>query len=237
MSEQDIWVELARRASESKFSGVTSETDDLLGDVFLKEAPLNPSAANGAHGAGAPGMMPPMMMGGMGGGREATAASSSGKELGISAPTATSQLSYSPREGLPLAEATPVQTAPKGAIAAGADLAPEVSSAPAIGGSGQPLGSSARGVAVGHEQIQSTANLWDELSQMYDKVSTRIPRAKSLGFALAANEVIEKMTEEVHRRGQLAAKEFQTIAEDMRSTSQAYAKAEDEAARAARSGR
>ena len=37
MSElNDIWRELARRASESKFSGVAAESDDLLGSAELR---------------------------------------------------------------------------------------------------------------------------------------------------------------------------------------------------------
>lgn len=68
MSEAEFaWRELQRRASESKFSGITSTSDDLLAENDLGEGVINPNAAAGGAGAGAGGGMPPMMMGGMGG--------------------------------------------------------------------------------------------------------------------------------------------------------------------------
>ena len=69
MSEAaDAWRELQRRAHESKFSGVSSNTDDLMADADIRENLINPNAGGGGGQQAGGGMMPPMMMGGMGAG-------------------------------------------------------------------------------------------------------------------------------------------------------------------------
>lgn len=138
MSElNDIWRELARRASESKFSGVAAESDDLLGSAELREGMLSPNAAGGPNAmGGGPGMMPPMMMGGMGG-RGGGNGSGGGGGLGGptgSAPAGGAPSNYAPRQAGTLAsakelkpenagDAMPGGGAPGGGMPAGGPMA------------------------------------------------------------------------------------------------------------------
>lgn len=70
-SDQD--KELQQRATESEFSGISADSDDLLDDGELREGLINPNASGGKGKNSGPGMMPPMMMGGAGGGAGAGA--------------------------------------------------------------------------------------------------------------------------------------------------------------------
>lgn len=70
-SDQD--KELQQRATESEFSGISADSDDLLDDGELREGLINPNASGGKSKNSGPGMMPPMMMGGAGGGAGAGA--------------------------------------------------------------------------------------------------------------------------------------------------------------------
>lgn len=114
MSElSEIWRELARRALESKFSGVAAESDDLLGSAELREGLLTPNAGGGpgAMGSG-PGMMPPMMMGGMGGRGGGNGSGGGGGGLGGStgpAPAGGAPSNYAPRQAGTLTSAKEIK--------------------------------------------------------------------------------------------------------------------------------
>lgn len=63
----ELWDSLAERVAMSRFTGVTSDDDDILHAADLTEGAINPhqGAGGAAGGTGAPAMMmPPMMMGG-----------------------------------------------------------------------------------------------------------------------------------------------------------------------------
>ena len=102
---EEAWDDLFRRAAQSRFAGVTAETDDLMGAADLREGSINPNSGSKAPGAGAggPGMMPPMMgMGGGGGGGGAAAPSG-----GLGATTATA--APEPAPGVRVAAMQPLE--------------------------------------------------------------------------------------------------------------------------------
>ena len=70
--------ELQQRATESEFSGISADSDDLLDDGELREGLINPNASGGKGKNSGPGMMPPMMMGGAGAGTGAGAQNAMG---------------------------------------------------------------------------------------------------------------------------------------------------------------
>lgn len=70
--------ELEQRATESEFSGISADSDDLLDDGELREGLINPNTSGGKSKNSGPGMMPPMMMGGAGAGAGAGAQNAMG---------------------------------------------------------------------------------------------------------------------------------------------------------------
>lgn len=127
----DAWRELQRRAHESKFSGVSSNTDDLMADADLREHLINPNNAGAASQQAGGSMMPPMMMGGMGGGaggQQQSSLGGGGAAPGAAAPGGGA--AYAPAAGTPAPSAPTVQ-------ASGEEAVPE----PELGGlGGAPAG-------------------------------------------------------------------------------------------------
>lgn len=116
----DAWRELARRASESKFSGIRSDSNDLLDAADLREGTMAPGGAANTNADAGGGMMPPMMMGGMGGGGGQAAPSSLGGGGGaMPAGGAAPSGPYSPRAGGGLPSATELKPADGGGMPAG----------------------------------------------------------------------------------------------------------------------
>lgn len=82
MSENEhVWDEV-QRVAVSRFSGASVDDDDIMRQVDLMEAALNPNRQGAGGGMGGGGMMPPMMMGGMGAGGGGGASGGGGGGLG-----------------------------------------------------------------------------------------------------------------------------------------------------------
>lgn len=78
MSENEhVWDEV-QRVAVSRFSGASVDDDDVMRQVDLMEAALNPNRQGAGGGMGGGGMMPPMMMGGMGAGGGGSASGGGG---------------------------------------------------------------------------------------------------------------------------------------------------------------
>ena len=169
MSElNEIWRELARRASESKFSGVAAESDDLLGSAELREGMLSPNAAGGPNAmGGGPGMMPPMMMGGMGG-RGGGNSSGGGGGLGGStgsAPAGGAPSNYAPRQA--------------GTLASAKEIKPE-NAGDAMPGGGAPAGGMPAGgpMAAGDDTMpEGGGDVADEAAEQAEPGDTFVPHA------------------------------------------------------------
>ncbi len=287
------WKELARRASESKFSGITSESNDLLGEAELREGILSPNAAGAKTPDAGMGMMPPMMMGGMGAGRggPAQAAPAGGGAAPSGPATAAApggSNGYAPRPGGELPTAKELKPdggsagageglsgggggapAPGGGSLPAGDEMPEPAGAPdadtedeADDGTGAPEDDSAApeedvpeatleqhpappsfdevvgerdelevqdGFVVEQERMQEIAQLWDELSDQYDQVSSRMPAPPSLGFVEDARMATDELGSFAERRSLEAAKQFLSMSHRMRASARAYQESEDEA--------
>ncbi|WP_297750186.1 hypothetical protein [uncultured Tessaracoccus sp.] len=169
MSElNEIWRELARRASESKFSGVAAESDDLLGSAELREGLLSPNAAGGPNAmGGGPGMMPPMMMGGMGG-RGGGNGSGGGGGLGGStgpAPAGGAPSNYAPRQAGTLTSAKEIKPENAGDAMPGG----------AAPGGGMPAGGPM--AAGGDAMSEGGGGVEDEAAEQAEPEDTFVPHA------------------------------------------------------------
>ncbi|WP_296140002.1 hypothetical protein [uncultured Tessaracoccus sp.] len=279
------WKELARRASESKFSGITSESNDLLGEAELREGILSPNAAGAKTPDAGMGMMPPVMMGGMGAGRggPAQAAPAGGGAAPSGPATAAApggSSGYAPRPGGELPTAKELKP-DGGSAGSGGGLSGGGGGAPAPGGGSLPAGDEMPdpaggpddgaedqaddsaapeeavpeatleqeptppsiddvvgepdelevkdGFVVEQERMQEIAQLWDELSDQYDQVSSRMPAPPSLGFVEDARTATDELGSFAERRSLEAAKQFLSMSHRMRASVRAYQESEDEA--------
>lgn len=138
---EDAWAQVERRAVSSGASGLQADDRDLLAQVALSEAPMNPHrGAGGAMSSGGPGMMPPMMMGAGGAGAQQSGGSSglSGSmpargDTGAGGPTLATQ-GVSPAASL--------QTAPPAPSGSGAGAAPSLGASGAGGAALSPAAGS-----------------------------------------------------------------------------------------------
>ena len=251
MSEaNNLWKELARRASESKFSGITPESDDLLGNAELREALLSPNAAAGGVPNAGMGMMPPMMMGGMGAGGRGGQAGATGGGLGGStgmAAAGAAPSNYAPRPAGTLTSAQELKPdAPGGAAGGGGPVAAGADTPSAPGSAGDdaspaeqavtPSDDAANrdGFTVEQEQLEELAALWAEMSETYERASNAMPAPVSLGFAEQVKVSTDDLASATERWGHEAAQEFLTISHAMVSSARAYAESEDAAVATAR---
>ena len=138
----DAWKELHRRATESEFGGISADSDDLVDDTELREAPINPNASGGkGKGAGNGMAPPPMMMGGAGAGGGAGAAAGAQGAMGATA-AAAGQMNAANAGAMGTAGAMRGAAATPGGLGAGSGMGP----VPGAGaGTGAPGGVLAAG--------------------------------------------------------------------------------------------
>lgn len=249
MSEaEQAWEKLAQRAMQSKFSGITADTDDLLADIDIREGKLSSKGnhSNAGQNAGGP-MMPPMMMGGMGGMGGAGAAAA--PRMGTAAAPAAATVGPTPQVG---PQAVQPQHLAAGPAAAG------VPSGLPSGGPGGPglgggLGDSAAeseppaeeavaesssptpdGVIVDNEQLTNVAALWVELSETFKRLSSEMYAPKSLGLLHETKPKTDELSAANHQWCSDAANEFESIGAMLVDSARSYENAEGDAIQVAK---
>lgn len=137
----DVYGESGKRAHGTGFVGVNADTEDVVDNLEVYEALVNPQESRPGGNKNNGGMMPPMMMGGAGGGN---AAASSGMGNAAAASTAGAVARGVPAGGVVGAPvAAPVASTGAGTVAAG------TSSAGAGLGAGTGAGAGAGGSGIG----------------------------------------------------------------------------------------
>lgn len=251
----DAWKELARRASESKFSGITANTDDLIREAELREGVINPGDAGAGGPAAGGGMMPPMMMGGMGaggagqGGAPASLGSAGG---GSAAAAAGSGYAPGPRMVPSSAPASKDSGAGTGPMPGGVPGGPM----PSGGGGGEEPGAvdeqeplddvpleepapepedatddaddaPGDGFTVEESQIEEIAQRWSEIADRLAKGGTMMPAPPSLGFASKARLATDDLGSRTQRWNEEAVKEFLNVSHLLVSAARAYGDVEE----------
>lgn len=237
MSEaMDAWLELARRATESKFSGIASDSNDLLSTADIREGKVSPGGGAGRGADAAGNMMPPMMMGGMGGmgaGAGAAGAGRLGGMGGAAGPGAAGAGAPAARigGGLPQAKEAKAPESDMGPMAASAPSGGDLpSAAETAGGAVEPPPD---GIAVEGSELTGAAELWAELGESFKQFSNSMHSPESLGLLHPSKPKTDDLADVSHQWCSEAAEEFQLISTMLVDSARSYQDAEDEASQAA----